>query len=54
MRDLISEFLDSLEEEYDIIIDPLDFDRLLDDHDLMLIPAEDPTNLRYGVETIDD
>lgn len=50
MRDLISEFLDALEEEYGINIDPNDFYRVLDSHDLMIVPAEDPTNLRYGVE----
>lgn len=44
------EMLDSLEEEYGVYIDPDDFGKLLAEYGLMIVPIEDPTNLRFGDE----
>ena len=48
MNDVLVEVLDSLEDEYGIYIHPNDFTKLLSDYGLMVVPIEDPTNLRYG------
>lgn len=50
MSDLIADLLDGLDEEYGLYIHPNDFNRLLENYDLMVVPIEDPTNLRYGAD----
>lgn len=48
MNDALVELLDTLEEEYGIYIHPNDFTKVLGDYGFMIVPIEDPTNLRYG------
>jgi len=50
MRDVLIEFLDGLEEEYGMYIHPNDFNRLLNNFGLMIVPIEDPTNLLVGLQ----
>lgn len=50
VRNAIEEFLDNLDDQYGIYIHFNDFEDFLTQHGLMIVPIEDPTNLRYGAE----
>lgn len=49
--DVIQEILSELLNEYWITdIDPKEFESVLAVYGFMIVPIEDPTNLRFGVE----
>jgi len=50
MSDMLEDFLDYLEDDYDVWMTPAHFETLLAEYGLMVVPIEDPTRLRYGVE----
>lgn len=50
MGDPIFEILVDVFDDLDIYTYPTDFEKKLADYGFMIVPIEDPTNLRYGVE----
>lgn len=48
MAEVISTVLEDIFDFFGVDIDPADFDHYLEENGLMIVPIEDPTNLRYG------
>lgn len=50
MEDTIADVLGYIFDFYDVNIDPADFEFYLTEAGFTIVPIEDPTNLRYGVD----
>ncbi len=48
MAEVISTVLTDIFDFFNVNIDPEDFDYYLEENGFMIVPIEDPTNLRYG------
>lgn len=50
MADTVTNLLGDIFDYFDVNIDPADFEYYLTENGFMLVPIEDPTNLRYGAD----
>lgn len=46
--DVLNDIFDILNNNIYDAIDPQEFEKLLSEYGFMIVPIEDPTNLRYG------
>jgi protein-L-isoaspartate O-methyltransferase len=50
MGDPVFDIIDEIFDDMGIFKDPRDFEKQLAEYGFMIVPIDDPTNLRYGVE----